>query len=51
MIDIAYDNNIFPYEDCNWHTLVLEQFKEKLMEDEKYEIVAIIQKELDKVEK
>ena len=51
MIDIAYDNNIFPYEDCNWHTLVLERFKEKLMEDEKYEIIAIIQKELDKVEK
>lgn len=51
MIDIAYDNNEFPYEDCGWHSLVLERFKEKLMADEKYEIVAIIQKELDKVEK
>ena len=51
MIDIAYDNDELPYEDCGWDTLVLERFKEKLMEDEKYEIVAIIQKELDKVEK
>lgn len=51
MIEIAYDNDILPYEDCNWHNLVLERFKEKALEDEKFELVSIIQKELDKVEK
>jgi hypothetical protein len=29
----------------------LERFKEKALADEKFELVAIIQKELDKVEK
>jgi len=51
MIDIAYDNNVEPTEDCNWHPLVLERFKEKALADEKFELVALIQKELDKVEK
>ena len=49
MIDIAYDHEIYPYEDCEYHKLVLERFKDKAMADEKYELVAIIQKELDKV--
>lgn len=51
MIGIAYDNDIVPFEDCNWHELVLERFKEKALADEKFELVATIQKELDKVEK
>jgi hypothetical protein len=49
MIDIAYDHRIYPFEDCEYHKLVLERFKEKAMADEKYELVAVIQKELDKV--
>lgn len=51
MVDIAYDHECYPTEDCDDHKLVLERFKEKAMVDEKYELVAIIQKELDKVEK
>lgn len=49
MIDIAYDHDCYPTEDCEYHNLVLERFKEKAMADEKYELVAVIQKELDKV--
>jgi len=49
MIDIAYDNKHYPYEDCGYHKLALEYFKEIAMERENYELVAIIQKELDKV--
>ena len=49
MIDIAYDHSIYPFEGCEYHKLVLERFKEKAMADEKYELVAVIQKELDKV--
>jgi hypothetical protein len=49
MIDIAYDHRIYPFEGCEYHKLVLERFKEKAMADEKYELVAVIQKELDKV--
>ena len=50
LVDIAYDNEVYPTEDCEWDKLVLERFKEKAMVDEKYELVAIIQTELDKVE-
>jgi hypothetical protein len=50
LIDIAYEHNVLPYENCNWHNLVLERFKEKALADEKFELVALIQKELDKVE-
>jgi len=49
MIDIAYDHECYPTEDCEYHKLALERFKEKAMADEKYELVAVIQKELDKV--
>lgn len=49
MIDIAYDHDCNPYEDCEYHKLVLERFKDRAMADEKYELVALIQKELDKV--
>jgi hypothetical protein len=49
MIDIAYDHDCYPTEDCEYHELVLERFKEKAKADEKYELVAVIQKELDKV--
>jgi len=50
MIDIAYDNDIIPFEGCDWDKLVLERFKEKALADEKYEIIATIQNELDRVE-
>ena len=50
LIDIAYEHNVLPYENCNWHNLVLERFKEKALADENFELVALIQKELDKVE-
>ncbi len=51
MVDIAYANKYYPYEDCEFHNLVLERFKELALADEKFELVIIIQKELDKVEK
>lgn len=51
MIDIAYDNKVEPFEDCDWHELVLERFKEKALADENFEMVVVIQKELEKVEK
>ena len=50
MIDIAYDRGYYPFEDCGYHKLVLERFKEKALADENFELVAIIQKELEKVE-
>lgn len=50
MIDIAYENDVVPFEGCEWHELVLERFKEKALADEKYELLATIQKELDNVE-
>ena len=49
MIDIAYDHSNYPFEGCEYHKLVLERFKEKAIADEKYELIAVIQKELDKV--
>lgn len=49
MVDIAYHYECYPFEDCEYHKLVLERFKEKAMADEKYELVVIIQKELEKV--
>ena len=51
IIDIAYDNECFPTEDCEYHKLVLEKFKEKALVDENFELVALIQKELEKVVK
>ena len=49
MINIAYEFECYPTEDCEYDKRVLERFKEKAMADEKYELVAVIQKELDKV--
>lgn len=50
MISIAYDHNVFPYENCGWHELVLERFKELSLADERFELVGIIQKQLDNVQ-
>ena len=49
MIDIAYDHNVLPFEDCGWHKLVLEIFKAKALADEKYELVMLIDNEMSKV--
>ena len=49
MIDIAYEHEIYPFEDCEYHKLVLERFKELALADENFELVALIQKEIDKV--
>jgi vacuolar-type H+-ATPase subunit F/Vma7 len=49
MIDIAYDHKYYPFEGCDWYKLVLERFKEKAIADEKYEVVIIIQEELNKI--
>lgn len=49
MIKIAYEHEIYPYEDCEYHKLVLEKFKELALADENFELVALIQKEIDKV--
>jgi hypothetical protein len=50
MIEIAYDRNYMPTEDCGYAKNVLEKFKELALADEKFELVALIQKELEKVE-
>lgn len=50
MIEIAYDRDYMPTEDCGYAKNVLEKFKELALADEKFELVALIQKELDKVE-
>lgn len=50
MIEIAYERDYMPTEDCGYAKNVLEKFKELALADEKFELVALIQKELDKVE-
>lgn len=50
MIEIAYDNKFYPFEDCNFHRLVLNRFKELALANENFELVIIIDKELSKVE-
>ena len=50
MIEIAYDRDYMPTEDCGYAKNVLEKFKELALADEKFELVTLIQKELDKVE-
>ena len=49
MVDIAYRHNYHPFEDCDFHRLVLERFKELALADENFELVIIIDKELNKV--
>ena len=51
MIEIAYDRGYMPTEDCGYARNVLERFKEIALANENFELVATIQKELDKVEK
>jgi hypothetical protein len=50
MVDLAYKNKYYPFEDCGFHRLVLERFKEIALSDENFELVIIIDKELTKVE-
>ena len=50
MIDLAYKHKHYPSEDCNYHKLALEYFKELALADENFELVIIIDKELNKVE-
>jgi len=50
MIDIAYKHGVHPEEDCGYHRLVLARFKELALEDENFELVIVIDKELSKVE-
>ena len=50
MIDLAYKHKYYPSEDCNYHKLALERFKELALVDENFELVIIIDKELNKVE-
>jgi len=51
MVDLAYKHKHYPSEDCNYHKLALERFKELALADENFELVIIIDKELNKVEK
>jgi hypothetical protein len=50
MIDLAYKHKHYPSEDCNYHKLALERFKELALADENFELVIVIDKELNKVE-
>ena len=50
MIDLAYKHKHYPIEDCDYHKLALERFKELALADENFELVIIIDKELNKVE-
>jgi hypothetical protein len=50
MVDIAYRHKHYPSEGCEYHKLVLQRFKELALADENFELVIIIDKELNKVE-
>jgi hypothetical protein len=50
MIKLAYKCEFYPFEDCNFHKLALERFKELALADENFELVIIIDDELNKVE-
>jgi len=50
LIELAYQRDYLPEESCGYPKLVLEKFKELALEDENYELVATIQKELDSIE-
>ena len=50
MVKLAYKHKHYPSEDCNYHKLALERFKELALADENFELVIIIDKELNKVE-
>jgi len=50
MVDLAYKHKHYPSEDCNYHKLALERFKELALADENFELVIVIDKELNKVE-
>ena len=50
MIEIAYDRDYMPTEDCGYAKNVLEKFKELALANENFELVVLIQNELDKVE-
>jgi hypothetical protein len=50
MIDLAYKHKHYPSEDCNYHKLALERFKELALADENFELVILIDNELNKVE-
>jgi hypothetical protein len=50
MINLAYKHKHYPSEDCNFHKLVLQRFKELALANENFELVIIIDKELNKVE-
>ena len=51
LIDVAYEIGFYPSEDCGFNRMVLERFKEIALADENFELVIIIDKELNKVEK
>ncbi len=44
------DRDYMPTEDCGYAKNVLEKFKELALADEKFDLVALIQKELEKVD-
>ena len=50
MIEIAYERDYFPIEDCGYAKNVLKRFKEIALENENFELVTLIDKELEKVE-
>ncbi len=50
MVDLAYKHKHYPSEGCEYHKLVLQRFKELALADENFELVIIIDKELNKVE-
>lgn len=50
LIELAYQRDYLPEEGCGYPKIVLEKFKELALEDENYELVATIQKELDSIE-
>ena len=49
MVEIAYARKYYPFEDCEYPNFILDKFKELALADENYELVIVIQKELDKI--
>ena len=50
MVEIAYARKYYPFEDCEYPDFILDKFKELALADENYELVIVIQQELDKIE-
>jgi len=48
MVDIAYNADVVPFEDCGWNKKILMKFREAALADENYKLGELIDRELEK---